>query len=82
MTFTISASGSKDEVLEQLDKQRDPDHPHAGLKNGIIDHLEGHVDELDDTVTNVSVSVSGQVIVEALQASPAPAPDATDDIPY
>lgn len=64
MQFSISASGTskqdvlEQDVLEQLELQRDPAPDHSSLKNQVIEHVAAHVDSLPEGTTSLSVSGS------------------------
>lgn len=74
-TFTISASGTKAEVLEQLEKQRDPSPDYTSLKNQVLEHVAGYVQASPEGSTGFSVSVSASVSYSPAAAS------VDDDVP-
>ena len=61
MNFTISATGTKDEVLQSLESQREDKADYASLKNQVLEHVAGYVQGTPDGSTGFSVSVSGSV---------------------
>lgn len=61
MHFTISATGTKDEVLQSLESQREDKADYASLKNQVLEHVAGHVQATPEGSTGFSVSVSGSV---------------------
>ena len=61
MNFTISATGTKDQVLEHLESQREERADYASLKNQIIEHVAGYVQTAPEGSTSFSVSLSAHV---------------------
>lgn len=61
MNFTISATGTKDAVLEQLESQREEKADYASLRNQVIEHVAGYVQATPEGSTSFSVSVSAHV---------------------
>ena len=61
MNFTISATGTKEQVLEQLESQREDKADYASLKNQVLEHVAGYVQNAPEGSTSFSVSVSGTV---------------------
>jgi hypothetical protein len=61
MNFTISATGARDQVLEQLESQREDKADYASLKNQVIEHVAGYVQTAPEGSAGFSVSVSAQV---------------------
>lgn len=61
MNFSISASGTKEQVLEQLEGQREHAPDYTSLKNQVLEHVAGYVQAAPEGSTSFSVSVSGTV---------------------
>lgn len=61
MHFTISATGTKDEVLQSLESQREDKADYASLKNQVLEHVAGHVQAAPEGSSGFSVSVSASV---------------------
>lgn len=61
MHFTISATGTKDEVLQSLESQREEAPDYTSLKNQVLEHVAGYVQAAPDGSTGFSVSVHGSV---------------------
>lgn len=61
MNFSISATGTKAQVLEQLEQQREHSPDYASLKNQVLEHVAGYVQSTPEGSSGFSVSVSGTV---------------------
>lgn len=80
MNFTLTATGDKDTVAATLEGQREARAPHMGLKNGMIDHLLEHVEELPDGASSIRLTVSvafGYSVDEQEKAGSPPAAGVT-----
>jgi len=61
MQFSISASGSKEQVLASLETQKEDSPDYVSLKNQVIEHIAGHIEALPADTTGLSVSVSAYI---------------------
>lgn len=71
MNFTISASGTKEQVLEQLESQREDKADYASLKNQVLEHVAGYVQNAPEGATSFLVSVSATVGFSHVAQAPA-----------
>jgi hypothetical protein len=58
MHFTISAAGTKEQVLESLESQREEKPDYGSLKNQVLEHIAGHVQGFPETASSISVTAS------------------------
>lgn len=61
MNFTISATGTKDQVLQSLESQREDKADYTSLKNQVLEHVAGYVQATPEGSSGFSVSVHGSV---------------------
>lgn len=61
MQFTISGSGTKAEVLANLESQKEASPDYASLKNQLIEHVAAHIEAAPADATGYSVSISAYI---------------------